>query len=93
MRNALKQFVSFDYLVIKSNFLNDLPTAFFYYLTWEIKNRANNFVRGVFADFYAINISVKCERSSGYLLLSSHKPLETIALNSQFFGRLRSHNN
>ena len=41
-------------------------------------------------DFYAINIFVTCERSSGYLLLSYYKPLETIVFNSQFYERLRS---
>ena len=49
-----------------------------------------NIQKAKYGDFYARNISLTCERSSGYLPFSCHKPLETIVLNSQFYGRLRS---
>ena len=57
--------------------------------TFFISIRINN-QKAKYVDFYAINISVTCEHSSGYQVLSHHKPLETIVFNSQIYGRLKS---
>ena len=59
------------------------------HITFFIRIRIN-IQKANYVDFYAINIFVTCECSSGYLLTLCHKPLETIVFNPQFYGHLRS---